>query len=182
MANLTLKLLLAGITIAGRKKGLKGLFLLTASAFGREIPDLRGQSRSEMLHSYARFTRREAETAIAGGMAAGVRKDLYENSLRLGRDILAQLPVRSRADAAATLRCLYGMLAIDMAVDAMGGVTVKHCFFAPYYTPEACRFISAMDEGLVSGICGGRLAFSQRLTEGASSCRARIEWPGCPDE
>ncbi len=71
MANLTLKLLLAGFTLAGRKKGLQDLFRLTAAAFGREVPALRGQSRGEMLDSYARFTRGQAEQAIAGGAAAG---------------------------------------------------------------------------------------------------------------
>jgi len=177
MANLKLKLLLAGITLFGRKKGLKDLFRLTAAAFGREVPGLRDQSRSEMLRDYAHFTRGEAEKAIAMETAPGVRANLYESSLRLGRDIRAKLPVRSRDDAAATLHCLYGMLAIDKRVDARGGVTIKRCFFAPYYTPEVCRFISAMDEGIVAGLCGGRLSFSRRLTEGAERCIARIEWP-----
>ncbi len=182
MANLTLKLLLAGITLAGRKKGLQDLFRLTAEAFGRGVPALRGQSRREMLGSYARFTGVQVEQAIAAGTAAGVRKTLYETSLQMGRDIRAQLPIHSRSDAAAALHCLYGMLAIDKAVDARGAVTVRRCFFASYYTPEVCRFISAMDEGLVAGICGGRLVFSQRLTEGADCCRGQISWPGGTDE
>ncbi len=176
MASLTLRLLLAVMALTGRKKGLKKLFRLTATACGRETPDMRGQSRREMLRRYATFTRCEAEKAIAGGTTAGVRKNLYESSLRLGRDIRRQLRVRSRADAAAALHCLYGMISIDKTVDARGEVTVKSCSFATVYTPEICRFVSAMDEGLVAGICSGRLVFSQRLTEGADSCRGRIEW------
>lgn len=177
MASLKLKLLLAGITLAGRKKGVRDLYRLTAEAFGREVPALRGRSRGEMLGSYARFTAGLAEQAIAGGAAAEVRETLYEASLRLGRDIRARLPIRSRSDAAAALHCLYGMLDIDKVVEEGGGVTVRRCFFASHYTPEVCRFISAMDEGLVAGICGGRLEFSQRLTEGADCCRGRIGWP-----
>ena len=42
--------------------------------------------------------------------------------------------------------------------------------------------MSAMDEGIVDGLCGGRLVFSQRLTEGADCCRARIDWPGGENE
>jgi len=49
MANLTLKLLLASLLIAGRKKGLKDLFRLTAEAFGQAPPAQRGLSRGEML-------------------------------------------------------------------------------------------------------------------------------------
>jgi hypothetical protein len=177
MANLKLKLLLAGLSLAGKKKGLKDLFRLTAAAFGREVPALRGLSHNEVLHRYAGFTRSETEKAIAGGTAVGTRKDLYEHSLRLGQEIRSQLSIRSRADAQAALRCLYGMLAIDKAVDARGDVTIKRCFFANCYTPEVCRFMSAMDEGIVAGLCGGRLEFSQRLTEGAKQCSGRISWP-----
>lgn len=176
MANLTLKLLLASLLFAGRKKGLKDLFQLTAEAFGQEPPDLRGLSRGEILLHYARFTRGEAEKSLARGTAPAVRESLRDRSARLGRDIRSRLPIRSRADAAATLRFLYRTLAIDKAIDARGDVTIRRCFLAAHYTPEVCRFMSAMDEGIVAGLCDGRLVFSQRLTEGADRCRARIRW------
>jgi hypothetical protein len=70
------------------------------------------------------------------------------------------------------------MLAIDLSLDAGGGVTVRRCSLADRYTPEVCRFMSAMDEGLVAGLCGGRLAFSERLTEGSGRCRGRIDRDG----
>jgi len=182
MASLKLKLMLALLPLAGRKKRLEDLFRLTAAAFDRELPDPRGQSRAEMLLGYARFTRGEAERSPAMGTAGARRESLYELSLRLGRDIRAKIPVRSRADSTAALRCLYRFLDIDMAVDARGAVTIRHCFFAAHYTPEVCRFMSAMDEGIVAGLCGGRLVFSQRITEGAACCRARILWPGGENE
>ena len=178
MANLTLKLLLASLLIAGRKKGLKDLFRLTAEAFGQAPPALRGISRGEMLLDYARFTRAEAEKSLTAGTAQAVRERLRDRSLRLGRDIRSRLPIRSRADEAAALRALYRALAIDLAVDSRGSVTIRRCSLAAHYTPEVCRFMSAMDEGLVAGLCGGRLAFSERLTEGSDGCRGRIEWDG----
>lgn len=178
MASLNLRLMLGGLRLAGRKKGLKDLFLLTAEAFGQAPPDLRGLSRGEILLSYARFTRAAAERSLAAGTEQAVRETLRGRSLRLGQDIRSRLPIRSRADAAAALRALYRLLAIDFAADAQGGVTIRRCSLAALYTPEVCRFMSAMDEGIVAGLCDGRLVFTGRLTEGADRCRGRIEWDG----
>jgi len=177
MANLTLKLLLGILPIVGGKKGLIELFRLTASAFGQEVPDLRGRSRREILLAFARFTRSEAERSLAAGTEATLRINLYESSADLGRAIRRRLPIRSRADAATAIQRLYGLLDIDMKIASGGAVMIGRCFFAARYTPETCRFMAAMDEGIVAGICGGRLVFSERLSEGAGACRAHIEWP-----
>ncbi len=178
MANLRLKLLLALLPLAGRKKGLADLHRLAAAAFGREIPTLRGRSRDEMLLDFARFTRSEAERSLSAGTESVARKNLYDRSAQLGRGIRSRLPIRGRADAATALHSLYRLLEIDPQVDARGELAIQRCYFASHYTPDVCRFMSAMDEGIVAGLCGGRLVFSQRLTEGADSCRARIEWQG----
>jgi len=177
MANLTLALLLNCLPLAGRRKALDDLLRLTAAAFGQECPEWRGSSHRERLHRFAHFSRSQAEKAIKQGTALTVRKILYENARHLGQELRARLPIRDRADVAAALHHLYRMLAIELTVDPLGAVTVRRCFFEPCYSPEVCRFISALDEGIVAGICGGRLVFSQRLTEGADACRARIEWP-----
>lgn len=177
MANLTLTILLNCLPFAGRRKALDDLLRLTAAAFGQECPESRGASHRERLRHFALFSRNQAELAIKKGTALTVRKILYANARRLGQDIRARLPIRNRADVAAALHHLYRMLAIDMTVDPQGTVTVRGCFFESCYSPEVCRFISALDEGIVTGLCGGRLVFSQRLTEGADACRARIEWP-----
>ncbi|MCU0237666.1 MAG: hypothetical protein MUC72_11380 [Acidobacteria bacterium] len=178
MANLTLRLMLGGLLLAGRKKGLRDLFRLTAEAFGQAPPDLRGLSPDEILLKYAHFTRTEAERSLAGATAQTLRESLRERCQGLGRDLRSRLPIRSRADAAAALRALYRLLAIDLAVDARGEVTVRRCSLAAQYTPEVCGFMSAMDEGIVAGLSDGRLVFSRRLTEGADRCLARIDWDG----
>jgi hypothetical protein len=177
MANLTLALLLNCLPLAGRRKALDDLLRLTAAAFGQECPEWRGSSHRERLRQFAQFSRSQAERTIEKGTALTVRKILFENARSLGQELRARLPIRDRADVAATLHHLYRVLAIDLAVDPMGAVTVRRCFFESCYSPEICRFISALDEGIVAGICGGRLVFSERLTEGAGACRARIEWP-----
>ena len=177
MANLTLTLLLNCLPLAGRKKILDRLQRLTAAAFGQEYDPGRGSSHHERLRHFAEFSRSQAEKAIEKGTAPTVRKILYENASRLGQEIRAWLPIRDRADVAAALHHLYRMLDIELTVDPRGSVTVRRCYFESCYSPEVCRFISALDEGIVAGICGGRLVFSHRLTEGADACRARIEWP-----
>lgn len=177
MANLPLKLLLAGLIVSGGKKGLKDLFRLTAEAFGQEPPDLRGLTRREILLDFARFTRAGAERSLAAGTEPALRQSLHDHSRRLGREVRSRLPIRSRADAITALQALYRLLAIDLTVDDRGEVTVRRCSLAAHYPPPVCRFMSAMDEGIVSGLCGGRLIFSQRLTEGGDRCRARIAWP-----
>jgi hypothetical protein len=182
MANLTLKLLLAVLPLAGGKKRLAELFRVTAAAFGRQAPDLHGLSRREMLRRYAQFTRAQAEESMSAGSSDGIRKKLFDNSRSLARDIRRRLPIRSRADETAVLRFLYRSLDIDKQVDAQGAVRIRRCFFASQYSPEVCRFMAAMDEGMVAGICGGRLVFSQRLTEGAEACRGLITWPQGADE
>ncbi len=178
MANLTLRLMLAGLRLAGRKKGLRDLFRLTADAFSQTPPGLRGLSCGEILRSYARFTCAEAERSLAAGTAPEVRERLRERSLRLGREIRSRLPIRDRGGEAAALQALYRMLDIDLAVDARSNVTVRRCSLAAHYSPEVCRFMSAMDEGIVAGLGNGRLAFSERLTEGSGRCRGRIDRDG----
>ena len=71
---------------------------------------------------------------------------------------------------------MYDAIGVDFRGDAAGVVTVSRCYFSDVYTPEVCRLVSALDEGLLAGLAGGgRLTFSQRLTEGAVCCRARFE-------
>ena len=70
-------------------------------------------------------------------------------------------------------KILYRMLKIEFNGSAEGEVVIRHCFFSPYYTPEVCRIISALDEGLLSGLSnGGQMVFKERITEGKTCCLA----------
>jgi len=54
-------------------------------------------------------------------------------------------------------------------------VTVKRCYFSQFYSGSVCDLISALDDGVFSGLSGGgRLVFSERLTEGNACCRAKL--------
>jgi hypothetical protein len=156
------------------KNSLKDLFALTAKAFGREAPDLRAMPWAECLRQYAVFTRTEVERALAEGSDISLVKErLRKNATALGRLLRARLGIRTAKEALDGLTLLYGAIEIDFQADTGGGVTIPRCFFSRYYTPEVCRVVSALDEGLADGFTGGgRLQFIQRITEGNACCRA----------
>jgi hypothetical protein len=56
---------------------------------------------------------------------------------------------------------------------------VDRCAFAERYSPPVCALMSSLDAGLIAGLTrGGRLLFSERITEGNVRCLARISWQG----
>ena len=155
------------------KKSLEDLFALTASAFGGEAPDLRGMPWAECLRQYAVFTRAEVERSLAEGPdSAAVRERLAKSASAFGRSLRARLGIRTPKEALDGLAVLYGAIEIDFRADSTGDVTIPRCFFSQHYTPEVCRFVSALDEGLADGFTGQRLQFIQRITEGKACCRA----------
>jgi hypothetical protein len=155
------------------KKSLKDLFALTAHAFGKETPDLRAVPWAECLRQYAVFTRAEVERSLAEGPdSASVRERLAKSASAFGRSLRARLGIRTPREALDGLAALYGAIEIDFRADNTGGVTISRCFFSQYYTPEVCRFVSALDEGLAAGFTGRKLQFIQRITEGNACCRA----------
>jgi hypothetical protein len=76
-------------------------------------------------------------------------------------------------------RVLYRMLDIDFRGDARGDVVISRCYFSSFYSGQVCGVMSAMDWGLLAGLAnGGELAFSSRITEGESFCRAHLTLGG----
>ena len=157
-----------------KKKKLQELFELTADAFESEMPLLRNLSYDELLEAYARFTRAMAEKMVQPDEEIPVARDrLYQNAYRLGERLRRDFRIRSESEVMHLSKILYRMLKIDFSGNAGGEVMIRHCFFSHYYTPEVCRIISALDEGLLSGLSnGGRLVFNERITEGKTCCLA----------
>lgn len=140
------------------------LFRATAKAFEK-----RGCCvlfSKDPLKEYALFTAACMETPADRGR-------LYAVSLTLGRKIRK---VTGFTDASLLKRLvflLYRNIGITMTGQLPGMVTVTACYFAGVYSKEQCSFISAMDAGIIAGICGdGTLAFSKRITEGCKQCTA----------
>ena len=74
------------------------------------------------------------------------------------------------------MRLLYRAIGINAKFDMEGNVTISACYFSSFYSGRICRLISALDAGVAAGLSGGgRLVFSQRMTEGHDCCLARLE-------
>lgn len=160
------------------RSALRRLFDATASAFGQDPVDVDGLDRRALLERYASFTTRCAEQALADhtGLDA-VSGRMWENAYDLGASLRRRLGVHTRAEAVRAARIAYRMIGIDLRANERGRVVVHRCAFAEWYSPQVCRVMSSLDAGLIAGLTrGGRLSFSERITEGRPSCLAQISW------
>lgn len=172
-----------------RKKKLKELFRLTADAFQTGIPELGGLSFAEYLSEYALFTGAQAERCLLSGCSAEeVKIRLYENSFFFGKNLRKSLHIMNWKESVEALENVYRIIGIDIHFSGRGGsaaakgrsfpeqeeFVIVQCFFSRYYSAETCRLISALDEGLAAGLTGGRLCFTQRITEGCCCCKGNL--------
>lgn len=162
-----------------KKKKLSDLFLMTARAFECEVPRLRGLSYRDRLEAFALFTKEEAEKCLEKGKdPEAVKTGLFQGAYAMGFKIRRLARLRTPAEIMEMSRILYRILGIDFEGKTEGDVTINRCFFSRYYSSPVCRLISALDEGLASGLSkGGRLTFSQRITEDKPCCKARFVMP-----
>jgi hypothetical protein len=174
--NMRLALLRIWIPAALKRARLRDLARVSAQAFGVEPPDLEGVEFAEALERFAVFLKTRAEETLERVDGIGRTGDaLEEGTCAFGEGLRRELGVRTGAEAYEALAILYRTLGIAWRTDEEGRVTVSRCFFAGRFTPPVCAFVSALDRGLVRGLTqGGELVFTERLTEGAPACRARI--------
>jgi hypothetical protein len=175
--NLLARLLVFHTPGIVRSRILHELFAATAAGFDCAASETAGLSHDATLAAYARFTRDEAIRAMREGHnPVETQARLRREAAALGRRLRGVLGVSGTAEALAVARPMYGAIGVDFRGSPAGDVTVSRCYFSDVYTPDVCRLVSALDEGLLAGLAGGgRLAFSERLTEGATCCRARFE-------
>jgi hypothetical protein len=157
-----------------RWRALEALFAGTAEAFGRAVPPPSGRSFEGRLREYARFTQQAADDWLARGQdGPALQGRLFAQGERLGRRLRRMLRLRTTADVLAAGQWLYGVIGVEFHGRAHGDCIVRQCFFSDYYSCQSCRLMSAMDDGVFAGLSGGgRLTFSQRITEGYDCCRA----------
>jgi hypothetical protein len=109
-----------------------------------------------------------------------IRRRLYDGAYRMGSDLRSAFRITNAADALSAARVLYRALGIDLQASPDGEVTVLRCTFSDYYSSPVCGLIASLDEGLFAGLSGGgRLSFTQRITEGRECCKATLRlYPG----
>ncbi len=178
--NARLRLAGLGLPFPIRNSLFRDFFALTARSFEAPLPDLRGLSYRGRLALYRDFTLERAAGVPAGGPARdAAAARLGENGRDFGRRIRKLLGVRTGEEAMAAARILYRAVGIDFSGGPAGAVTIRRCFFSDRYSPEVCRLVSALDEGVLAGLHGGgRLEFHTRLTEGAPACKADFRHEG----
>ena len=150
--------------------------LLTAQAFEAEPPASRGLSHAALLRAYAQFTSRHARIILSRSPSARAEAEtrLFSKAAELGSRLRALLGVSGTDEAMSVARALYRMIGVDFR-GCGGKFTVVRCAFAGDYSPEVCRLVSSLDNGLFSGLSRGKgLSFTQRITEGAASCRGAV--------
>jgi hypothetical protein len=191
--NILFKILPHNLPTFLRQEILAELFKATADAFACPVVPLRSEGQAlyhlsidERLRAYALFTKEHAEKALQSGCdVADIKARLYQNAFPLGRMLSKWLAVNTMEEMMALGQILYRALGIeiqgDSAGETRGNVIVKRCYFSQFYSSAVCDLISALDDGIFSGLSGGgRLVFSERLTEGSEQgvprecCRAKI--------
>jgi hypothetical protein len=181
--SLALRLLDGQVPAVARRAALRELFATTAAGFGCPVPPLDGLDADALLRRYAQFTREQAEAALRDGQDLPALSDRLERGARtLGARLRAGLRLRTTEDAMAAARMLYGLLDIDLRGARDGEITVRRCAFSDVYSAEVCRLVGALDSGLLAGLAGAdRLEFTQRITEGAPCCLARLRSLPAPE-
>jgi hypothetical protein len=174
--SLALRIVDGHVPAVTRRAALRQLFATTAAGFGCAVPPLEGLDAGALLRRYAQFTREQAEAALRDGRDLPKLQDRLERGARaLGARLRTGLRLHTTEDAMAAARVVYGLLEIDLCGTPDGEITVHRCAFSDSYSAEVCRLVSALDTGLLAGLSGGdRLEFTQRITEGAPCCLARL--------
>lgn len=153
---------------------LSRLFKQTAAAFGSPscAPPPRRATSDEILSAFANYT---SHAAVEPSPSPETVQRLFEVTRGDGAFLRHALGVTSTRDVMAVARLVYRALGIEFAGDTRGDIMINRCYFSTVYSPDVCRVMSALDAGLLAGLSGGgQLAFSQRITEGFTCCRARL--------
>lgn len=174
--NILLRILPRNLPAFIRKEILAALFQVTADAFECPAPTFQHLSYDETLRAYALFTKQQAEIALQSERdIPAVKTQLYEKAYPLGARARKWFRVARTEEVMALAQALYRAIGVEMLGSSQGNVTVTRCYFSQFYSGPVCDVISALDDGVFSGLSGGgRLVFSKRLTEGRTCCQAKL--------
>jgi len=159
-----------------KRRGLRTLFEMTASAFGAEMPHLGELSYDERIERYALFTKSVVDYAVQNLHDLGLaRRQLCRGACDLGDQLRKRFGVSSNSDVMVACRIVYRCIGIDFRGTDSGDITICKCMFSNYYSEQTCGIVSCLDKGLLAGLShGGKLNFKQRITEGMDCCKAEF--------
>lgn len=145
----------------------------TAAAFNKKRIRVWHLSRKKALEKYAEFTKE----CMAQRNFCHYESRLYRYAFRLGSRIRKLVGVGDITDKQCLIRLLYSMIDINVRFGDKDEIIMDRCYFSGCYSPFHCKYMSAMDAGIIAGIYGiqnGRLVFTNRITEGCGHCRAAL--------
>ena len=107
------------------------------------------------------------------------RKELFKAGYIMGCDVKNRLKVKNVKDAIIAAHIIYHVLGINFTLEEKGKdmiLRIKSCELSALYTAETCKIMSAVDEGVLKGLCDKMsMNFMTRITEGAEECTACIK-------
>ncbi len=158
---------------------LSVLFRMTAASCGCKAPSMHGMDSGERLKLFRRFTLDAVKTCRKEALPS-LRKEMYRRAFRIGR-CLSFLPGlgdwKNRKRLIAVLYRNIGIQVRNAGDESRKKGTwhigIPYCSFSSEYTPGICYVMSGMDAGIICGLLGGgKLVFTQRITEGCPYCTA----------
>jgi hypothetical protein len=159
-----------------RRAILRELISAIARAFERPCPPTSGLPAEELLVCAIDASHRWSEEALAGAAdRSEVEERLFSEAFALGRRVKRRLRIETEEEGLLAAGVLYEAIGVELRAGRAGAIVVPRCAFAHAYGPGVCGLMSAMDSGLIAGLTGAAgLRFTERLTEGASACRAVV--------
>jgi hypothetical protein len=150
----------------------------TSPILSMEMPGDPSRFRSAMSCKHALLVEELLAQRGEEGTRLG-REAMHQAGVRLGREVRNRLRLSDdRNELMVAARLLYRVLGIDFStVDEGRSMKVSRCSLAENYTPVTCEVISAMDEGVVSGLNPYvDMRFVRRNCRDPPMCRAELEW------
>ena len=151
---------------------LQLLMNLTSRIFKQKSRCLWMFGYDKALRLYAQYTK-ELLLSRRVGDDESLQRRMREEAYKTGSLLRRVTGLKSRSDLERLVFLLYKNIGIEMSGDIPGNIYVSRCYFSDFYDPKMCQVISGLDSGIISGLYGGgKLMFTERITEGCVCCRA----------
>lgn len=158
-----------------RRIELQLLMNLTAHALGQKPKRIWTLPNAEALKAYAEYT----SSNLQAGADEALLERMHTETYKMGRLLRRLFLINNEARAQQLIVALYRNIGIKLSFESSRQLCFHSCYFSRFYTPQACKAASALDDGIIRGILGmesEHLHFSQRITEGCKQCRAQLKY------